>query len=115
MKISDALTRFQRQVCWNRYMANELQLWQCGVCTVCYRRLGCRRVVIHHMDYAHQCSWDVSITAQVNKRQVAVPDCRSCHAHSAERFTACRRRLQILHRRCHYEFHHGAAFIRPFA
>jgi hypothetical protein len=42
-----------------------------------------------------------------------VPDCRSCHAECSDRFTACRRRLQILHRRCHYEYHNGSRLLRP--
>jgi hypothetical protein len=115
MKQPDPVLRFQRQICWNSYMAKELHLRQCGVCTVCFGRLGARGAVIHHMDYAHACRWDVSITVRVNNRNVAVPDCRSCRAQCDDRFTACRRRLQLLHRRCHVAYHKGEKTLRPIA
>jgi hypothetical protein len=112
-KISSTALRFQRDVCWNPYMAKELGLRQIGICTVCRKALGSRRLVIHHMYYDHECGWDGSVILMVNKRRRAIPDCYSCRADSDDRFRMCRRRLQVLHRRCHVDFHKDKQCLTP--
>jgi len=96
-----------------RYMAKELGLRQIGICTVCSRGLGSYRLVVHHMDYAHECDWDGSIILTVGKRKRSIPDCLTCRLDSDLRFQMCRRRLQLLHRRCHVDFHKGKRNLRP--
>jgi hypothetical protein len=112
-KVSPPMVRFQRDVCWNPYMIKELGLRQIGICTVCSRGLGSYRLVIHHLDYAHECGWEGSIILTVSKRRRAIPDCLACRIDCDRRFQTCRRRLQVLHRRCHVDFHKGKSLLRP--
>ncbi|PKU25126.1 hypothetical protein CWS72_07965 [Telmatospirillum siberiense] len=113
MPHSDSITRFQRDVCKNRFMAGQLRLRQAETCTVCFRTMGSKGLVIHHMDYAHECTWTNTIVVTVAKGKRSIPDCQSCHADDMRRFNSCRRRLQLLHGRCHFEYHRGQKALRP--
>jgi len=106
-KVSSPAQRFRRDVCWNPYIAKELALRQIGICTVCSRALGSYRLVVHHLDYAHECGWRASLILLVGKRRRSIPDCLGCRIDSDHRFQMCRRRLQLLHRRCHLDLHKG--------
>ena len=109
----DPAERFRKQVCFSSFMMSELRKTQRDICTVCGMPLWKRQVVIHHMDYAHQCDWAGTICATVTGKEVEVPDCGDCRRDDARRFDGCRRRLQLLHRGCHADYHAGRSTIKP--
>lgn len=106
LKASDPLEIFQRGVCRNVHMAEELKRRQMGLCPICTRSLGKQETVIHHLEYAHECSWHSLKTLDAPPRH-NLPDCLGCQADDSHRFDACCRRLLLLHRRCHLAFHRG--------
>lgn len=109
----DPVERFQKQICFSSFMKAELKRTQRDICTVCNMPLWKRQVVIHHMDYTHQCGWAGTLYAKVTGKDVEVPDCADCKRDDEERFEGCRKRLQLLHRGCHAEHHAGQKTMRP--
>jgi putative endonuclease len=107
------IERFQELVCHNQHMRIELRRIQGNLCSVCREPLDARNVVIHHLDYAHQCTWGETQFKKRRGMEMAIPDCEACHRDDATRFQACRRRLQLLHNKCHAAFHAGKRALRP--
>lgn len=105
--------RFQKRVCFSSFMKSELKKTQRDLCTVCGMPLWKRQVVIHHMDYAHQCEWAGAVYVRVARKEVEVPDCGDCQRDDSARFEGCRKRLQLLHRGCHADYHAGKVTIKP--
>ncbi len=103
----DPIERFQKQVCCSPFMKSELKRLQRDICPVCNMPLWKRLVVVHHLDYAHQCEWAGTVFVKVAGKEVEAPDCRECQEDDPGRFENCRRRLQLLHRGCHADFHAG--------
>jgi hypothetical protein len=110
-KALDPLYRFRVAVCWNPHMATQLRKHQKGLCPICVAWLSSQSV-IHHMDYAHECRWPVSEVVIVAGKKKTVPDCSGCQADDHRRFNACRRRLRLMHRRCHLAYHRGEKNLR---
>ena len=109
----DPVERFQKRVCFSPFMKSELRRTQRDICTVCGMPLWKRQAVVHHMDYAHHRDWAGTIFVKVAGKEVEIPDCADCAADDAGRFENCRRRLQLLHRGCHADYHAGRQTIRP--
>jgi predicted GIY-YIG superfamily endonuclease len=108
----DPAERFRKQVCFSSIMKSELRKTQRDVCTVCGMPLWNCRVDVHHLDYAHQCAWAGTVFVKVAGKEVEVPDCAECKRDDLERFEGCRKRLQLLHKRCHADYHAGKMTIK---
>jgi len=109
----DPSEKFQKRVCFSSFMKSELRRTQGDVCTVCRMPLWNRRVDVHHLDYAHQCTWPGTVFVKVAGKEVEVPDCAECKRDDPERFRCCRKRLQLLHKRCHADYHAGKKTMAP--
>jgi predicted GIY-YIG superfamily endonuclease len=103
----DPIERFRKQICFSSYMKAALKQTQRDICPVCTTPLWRRQVVIHHKDYLHQCEWAGTIYSKAAGKDVEVPDCADCARDDHARFEACRKRLQLLHRGCHAQYHAG--------
>jgi len=112
-RATDPVEKFQKQICFSAFMKAELRKTQHDLCTVCGMPLWKRQSVIHHLDYAHRCDWAGTVTVKVARKQVEAPDCADCLQDDRGRFDACRRRLQLLHRGCHGDYHAGRKTIKP--
>jgi predicted GIY-YIG superfamily endonuclease len=109
----DPVEKFRKQICYSPFMQATLRRIQRDLCTVCGMPLWKRQLVVHHMDYAHQCDWAGTVHVKVAGKHVEVPDCGDCQQDDPARFEGCSRRLQLLHRGCHAEFHAGNMTMKP--
>ena len=103
----DPVEKFRKQVCFSSFMKSELRKSQRDICPVCRMPIWKRQIVIHHMDYGHQCEWPGTVFVKAAGKEVEVPDCEECREDNAGRFESCCKRLQLLHRGCHAELHAG--------
>ncbi|MBR3224859.1 MAG: hypothetical protein IKF78_06015 [Atopobiaceae bacterium] len=98
---SEAWHTFAERICANDYIKKKLAERQGGVCAICGSALG-KTVVVHHVDYDHECG-----LAQVDSDWTRLgsrvqPDCEKCHANHAELFDGCSSRLRAVHMGCNY-------------
>jgi len=109
----DPVEKFRKLVCFSPFMKSELKKTQRDICTVCGMPIWKRLVVVHHMDYGHRCDWAGTVFVKVAGKDVEVPDCGDCQQDDGARFEACRKKLQLLHRGCHADYHARKKGIKP--
>lgn len=95
---------FAHRITHNPFVKKYLFKRDGNKCSWCNRDLtqGCN---IHHITYAHYCTYDVSkeIHTPTDKRPNRtriVPDCESCRKNNEERFLTCMSKLSLVHGPC---------------
>ncbi len=92
---------FSDRICQNEHVQEHLAGIQDGICPICGGRLG-KHIVIHHVDYDHECAFALSDDNWTLPGKRVQPDCKRCHMEHPEMFEDCLSRLRAVHRDCNY-------------
>ena len=92
---------FADRICQNEHVRLELCGRQGGKCAVCGMELG-KRMVVHHVDYDHECDFSRQEVEWTRPGIRVHPDCERCHTERPSLFEDCLSRLRAVHGDCNY-------------
>lgn len=92
---------FADRICQSEHVKGVLGERQGGVCAICGLELG-KRVVVHHVDYDHECDLTHLGQGWTRPGTRVQPDCERCHKEHPELFDDCLSRLRAVHSECNY-------------
>ncbi len=92
---------FSERICNNNFVKDLLTERQNYICPVCGDPLG-KNIVVHHIDYDHECEFCNSGWEWRIPRTKVQPDCQRCHFEHPDWCANCMTRLRAVHSDCNF-------------